>query len=55
MGRKRLLGCSGIAAGFLTIFKCYVSVKAQSFILSTEITTFSLAMAGSCYTLLFPR
>lgn len=55
MGRKRILGCSGIVTGFLTIVKYYTSVKAQSFILSTEITAFSLAMAGSRYSLLFSR
>lgn len=52
MGRKRILGCSGIATGFLTIFKYYTSVKAQSFILSTEITAFSwpwLGLVILCY------
>lgn len=55
MGKKKILGCSGIATGFLTVFKYYTSVKAQSFILSTEITAFSLVMAASRYTLLVPR
>ena len=55
MGRRRILGCYAMATGVLTIFKYYTSVKAQSFILSTAITAFSLAMAGSHYTLLFPR
>lgn len=55
MGRKRILGCSGIATGFLTMFKYYTSVKDQSFILSTEITAFCLATAWSRYTLLFLR
>lgn len=55
MGRTRILGCCGLATGFLTIYKYYTSVKAQSFIFPTEITAFSLAVAGSRYTLLFPR
>lgn len=55
MERKRILVCSGIATGVLTMFKYYISVKAQSFILSIEITAFSQSMVRSCCTLLLLR